>query len=231
MLWPCTQHGPRAVGDAGSGHVPAGQWSLRAIGCEPGDRKGNVCGSGGSLLMNSFDDLTSLDLRSLAEVLASHAPAQAELVPGQWLGVVELLTMHLTDGFCDLPTELWSTCSEAFGYALETAVALGVIDYRECVIRRLNLALTLLQKAPLNAEFDVLNPDHMVDLLLQELPISAEETRALLVDWRSLGTSQIRLLRAVKNLVSPGLAISGLASGKGFESRLRAWEEILPLLP
>ena len=182
-------------------------------------------------LMNSFDDLTSLDLRSLAEVLASHAPAQAELVPGQWLGIVELLTMHLTEGFDDLPTELWSTCSEACGYALETAVASGAIDYRESVIRRLNLALPLLQKAPPNAEFDVLNPDHLVDLLLQELPISAEEARTLLVDWRSLDTSQIRLLRAAKNLVSPGLAIFRLTSGKGFDPRLRAWEEVLPSLP
>ncbi|WP_085214294.1 hypothetical protein [Streptomyces sp. Amel2xC10] len=181
--------------------------------------------------MNSFDDLTSLDLRSLAEVLASQAPAQAGLVPGQWLGVVELLTMRLTDGFGDLPTELWGTCSEAFGYALETAVASGAIDYRGSVIRRLNLSLALLQKVPPNAEIDVLNPVYLVDLLLQELPMSAEDARTLSADWRSLEISQIRLLRVAKNLVSPGLAISRLASGKEFDPRLKAWEEVLPLLP
>ncbi|QKW25042.1 hypothetical protein HUT11_02060 [Streptomyces seoulensis] len=181
--------------------------------------------------MNSFDDLTSLDLRSLAEALASHAPTQAELVPGQWLGVVELLTMRLADGFGDLPTEHWGTCSAAFGYALETAVASGAIDSRESVIRRLNLSLALLQKVPPNAEFDVLDSGYLIDILFRELPMSAEEARTLSVDWRGLDISQIRLLRAAKNLVSPGLAISGMVSGKELDPRLKAWKEVLPSLP
>ncbi|MFF7402286.1 hypothetical protein [Streptomyces murinus] len=181
--------------------------------------------------MNSFDDLASRDLRSLVEVLASHAPARSELVPVQWLGVVELLTTRLADGFGDLPTELQGTCLAAFGYALETAVASDAIDYRESVIRRLNLSLALLQKIPSNAESDVLDFGGLIDLLLQELPMSAEEARSLSTDWRSLDISQIRLLRAAKNLVAPGLAISRLVSGMNFDPRLKVWEEILPSLP
>lgn len=181
--------------------------------------------------MSSFDNVASLNLRSLAEVLASHTPTQAELAPGQWLGMVELLTMRLTDGFDELPTELWGTCSEAFDYALEIAVTSGAIDYHESVIRRLNLSLTLLQRVPPNTEFDFLNPGYLVDLLLQELPVSAEEVRAISPDWRHLDISQIRLLRAVKNLLTPGLAISRLASGKEFDQRLKEWEELLPSLP
>ncbi|MFJ9823668.1 hypothetical protein ACIRSU_04730 [Streptomyces sp. NPDC101160] len=178
-----------------------------------------------------MDDLTSLDLGSLAEVLASRTLTRAELGPGQWLGVVELLTMRLADGFGELSTELWGTCSAALTYALETAVASGAIDHRESVIRRLNLSLALLQKVRPNAGLDILDPRQLIEILLEELPMSAEEARTLSTDWRSLDISQIRRLRAAKNLLSPGLALSRLASGEEFDPRLRAWVQVFPSLP
>ncbi|MGW2691496.1 hypothetical protein [Streptomyces sp. NPDC001296] len=181
--------------------------------------------------MNSFVDLTSLDLQSLAEVLASHTPAQSDLAAGQWLGVVELLTMRLTHGFGDLPTGYWYMCSSAFGYALDSAVASGAIDYRESLIRRMNLSLVLLQKTPPNTRVDLLNPDLLIGLLLPELPMSAEEACIMSADWRNLDISQIRALRMAKNLVSPGLAIARLVCEEELDPRLQEWERILPSLP
>lgn len=181
--------------------------------------------------MNSFDYLVPLDLHCLVEVLASQASAEPELEAGQWLGVVELLTMRLVEGFADLPKELWGTSSVAFAHALEKAVATGVIDHNESVIRRLHLSLALLQRVPPSAQLDILDPGRLIDLLLRELPMSAEEASALSRDWSTRSIKEIRSLRAAKNLLSPGLAISKLVPGEGLELRLRSWEQVFPLLP
>ncbi|MFD7690020.1 hypothetical protein [Streptomyces sp. NPDC059781] len=181
--------------------------------------------------MSRLNDLASLDLRSLCEALAADSLASADLVAGEWLGVVELLTMRLADGCGELSEEHWGMCSAAIGHALRVAVSTGVMDRRESVIRRLNLANVLLQQVPPNSEVDMLNPDHLIDLLLREMPISVEEARVLSTDWRTLETSQIRLLRSVKNLVSPALALAGMVSREDLRKRLNPWGELLPLLP
>ncbi|WP_157850863.1 hypothetical protein [Streptomyces exfoliatus] len=181
--------------------------------------------------MNSFDDLAALDLRSLSEALAAHVPGVSELGPNEWLGVVELLTARLADECRGLSGASWGTCSEALGYALNSAVASGVIDHRESVIRLLNLSLAVLRQVPSNAEIDILNPDLLIDLLFRELPMSVEEARDLSADWRTREIAQIRRLRAVKNLLSPALALVRMAFGEDFDERLKAWEEVFPSLP
>ncbi|MEV8398916.1 hypothetical protein ACWFRQ_33015 [Streptomyces niveus] len=180
--------------------------------------------------MNRFEKLASLDLRSLSDVLATHAPTVPELGRGEWLGVVELMTMRLTDECGSLPAESWATCSSALSYALEAAVAAGSIDERESVIRRLNLSVALLRQVSSNAEVDILNPGHLIGLLFQELPMSVEQARDRSVDWRALGIEQIRILRGVKNLVSPGLSLARLAP-REVAGRMKAWEEVFPSLP
>ncbi|GGK25362.1 hypothetical protein GCM10011583_66690 [Streptomyces camponoticapitis] len=181
--------------------------------------------------MNRLDNLASLDLRSLSEILASRAPAVPELGRGEWLGVLELMTMRLTDECGSLSVESWVTCSLAHEYALEAAMVSGSIDQRESVIRRLHLSVALLQQVPPNAEVGILNPSHLLDLLFQELPMSAEEARDLSVDWRALDIGQIRLLRAVKNLISPALGLVRVVPREEGNGRLRAWEEVFPSLP
>ena len=181
--------------------------------------------------MNGHRDLAALDLRALAQGLASHSPSTRELGPGEWLSVVELLTLRLADDFGNLPTEFRRVCSAAVAYALDSAVASGSIDQRESVIRRLNLSLVLLGQVPPDAEIDILDPERLIELLLSELPVSAEEARMMSADWRALDIVQVRALRAAKNLLSPGLAISRLVSDGGLDTRLQAWEEVLPSLP
>ena len=151
--------------------------------------------------------------------------------PVEWLGVVELLTMRLTEGSGDVPAEDWARCSAAMASALEAAVAAGAIDHRESVIRRLNLAVALLQNVVPIAEVDILNPDLLLDLMFQELPLSAGEARQMSAEWRNLDISQIRSLRVAKNLVSPALALARLVPEAKFAGRLRAWEDVMPSLP
>jgi hypothetical protein len=186
---------------------------------------------GDSFLMSSFDDLASLNLRALSETLAAHAPRVSELDLREWLGVVELVTARLVDECVGLPEASWMTCSAALGNALHAAVVSGAIDHRESVIRRLNLSVALLHQISPNAEIDVLNPDHLIDLLFRELPMSAEEARDLSADWRTLEIAHIRRLRAAKNLVSPGLDLMRLLSREDLDERLKAWAEVFPSLP
>ncbi|MEU3752393.1 hypothetical protein AB0H17_06415 [Streptomyces olivoreticuli] len=181
--------------------------------------------------MNQLDDLASLDLRSLSEILAARGLTVSELSRGQWLGVVELMTLRLTNECDSLSGESWATCSSALAYALEAAVASGSIDARESLIRRLNLSVALLGRIPSSGEVDILNPGHLIDLMLQELPVSVEEARDMSADWRALDITQIRLLRIVKNLVSPAFDLARMASGEDFDGRLKAWEEVFPSLP
>ncbi|MFJ2648522.1 hypothetical protein ACIO1C_17525 [Streptomyces sp. NPDC087420] len=181
--------------------------------------------------MSRLEDLSFLDLRSLSDTLAAHAPAVSELRRSEWLGVVELITLRLTVEHGSLPAESWATSLSAYTYALEAAVTSGSIDQRECLIRRLHLASLLLRQIPPNVGTDILDPGRLIDLTLQEIPMSAEEARDLSAEWRALDISQIRILRKIKNLLSPALGLVREADGEVRDERLKAWEEVVPSLP
>lgn len=181
--------------------------------------------------MCQLNDLLGLDLGPLSETLAAGVPAQSELNAGEWLGVVEAVTLRLSEGVSDLSTEQLATCSIALEYSLEAAMASGAINRRESAIRRLHISGVLLQQVPPVPTIDILSPDYLMSLLLQELPMSVEEARVLTVNWRELDISQIRDLRAVKNLLSPGLTLIRLFPNWRFVEDLRPWEEIFPSLP
>ncbi|MFE2728155.1 hypothetical protein [Kitasatospora sp. NPDC059327] len=150
---------------------------------------------------------------------------------GQWLGVVELLTMRLTGECGGLSAESWATCSRALAYALEAAVASGSIDHHETVIRRLNLSAALLQRVSPNVEVDILDPNRVIEIFLGEISMSAEEARDVSIDWRSRDIADIRRLRTAKGLVWPTLLAMHAAFGDEFDPRLKAWEVVFPSLP
>ncbi|MFE7635883.1 hypothetical protein ACFU7Z_17820 [Kitasatospora sp. NPDC057518] len=178
-----------------------------------------------------LDELVRLDLHALSETLASHSPGVVELGAGEWLGVVELLTMRLTDECGGLSADAWRACSSSITYALDAAVATGSIDHREAVIRRLNLSAALLQRVPVDAEVDLLDPNRIMETFLGEIPISIEEARELSTDWRGRDLADIRRLRAAKSLVLPTLIAMRSAVGEDLDPRLKEWEVILPALP
>ena len=178
-----------------------------------------------------LDEVVELDLRGLSETLAARTPGTSELGPGQWLGVVELLTLRLTDECDGLSAESWATCSTALAYALEAAVTSGSIDHHETVIRRLNLSAALLQRVSPNVEVDILDPNRVIEVFLHEISISPEEAQQLSIDWQRRDIVDIRRLRTAKGLVWPTLLAMHAAFGDEFDSRLKEWEAVFPLLP
>lgn len=208
------------------GEIGARSWS------SPAKRNGeSLQQRRGGLQRREFDDLISLDLRSLSDSLAAGFPASSRMSAGEWLGVVEAITLHLSEGSGDLSREQLATCATALAYALDAAMASGAIDHRETVIRRLHLCGVLLRQVSPDPTIEIVNPDYLVSLLLQALSVSPEEASALASNWRSLDISQIRELRAVKNLLSPGLALVHLFPDRGFVEHLRPWEGVFPSLP
>jgi hypothetical protein len=181
--------------------------------------------------MGRLNDLALLDLRSLVRILTASVDTCKDLKPSEWLGVVELLTMRVVEECDGLSGEQLSMCSVALAQAFEGAVAAGVIDPLELVVRRLNLSAALFQRIAPNSEVDMLNPNNMLELLFGSLPMSVDEARRLSADWRVLDISQIRHLRVVKNLVSPAVNFAQLVTEESLAARLRSWGELLPSLP
>jgi hypothetical protein len=181
--------------------------------------------------MTSFQSLTSLSLRQLSELLAAHTPDPALLGPNEWLGVVQLLTQRLTKQPDLLTQEDWARSTAALDYVFHAAITSGAIDNNEVVIRRINLSAALLQVVSPSVEIDILNPDATIELLLRKIPMSVDEARRLVVNWRSLEIAKIRQLRLIKNLLSPALLIKRTLPEHKFDTQLTAWESIFPSLP
>ncbi|MFF0572719.1 hypothetical protein [Streptosporangium saharense] len=178
--------------------------------------------------MSDFEDLLELDLRQLSAALSVGRPSAEELEQNQWTGLIELLTMRLVGACEELSAEDWAVCSTALDYVFRAAGKIKAIDHEEEVIRRLNLSAALLRHVAPRSEVDLLDPDHAVDLLLRELPVSADEARDMVVRWRALEINQIRRLRSAKNLLSP---VVDIIPRHTHDSRLRVWMSIFPSLP
>lgn len=198
---------------------------------------GRGTGDGVTDVVDAADDrpglgrFAELDLLGLSQMLASRTPAPADLASGEWLGVVQLLTMLLARGCAELAGDSWRRCSAALDHALESAVASGAIDHRETVIRRLNLSAALLQQVPADPNVDLLAPARIARLFLDEVPMAAGEARELAPRWHSLDISLIRRLRYAKSLAFPALLAMRSAGGNEFDERLKEWADVLPLLP
>ncbi|MDH6116065.1 hypothetical protein ABH930_002072 [Kitasatospora sp. GAS204A] len=181
--------------------------------------------------MSDLDQLVPLDLRELVDRLAARDPAVSELGTGQWRAVVELLTIRLTDGCANLRPDFWASCSAAFGYALDAAVAAGEMEHGETVVRRLNLTAALLRRVPEDPDVDLLDAHRVVEVFLRETPVSIAEAQEAVVDWHTRDIAALRRLRAAKNLLVPTLAILHAVGGCEGDERLTAWAAVLPTLP
>ncbi|MER7211598.1 hypothetical protein ABT340_31470 [Streptosporangium sp. NPDC000239] len=181
--------------------------------------------------MGEFAALLDLNLRQLSAVLSTGRLSLEELEQNQCIGLIELLTMRLIDECEELSAEDWVVCSAATDYVFCVAEKRKSIDHEEGVIRRLNISAALLRRVAPRSEVDLLAPDHVVDLLLRELPVSVDEARDMAARWQSLEIDQIRRLRLVKNLLSPVVGIGDVIPRHTYDSRLKAWIGIFSSLP
>ncbi|PJI95129.1 hypothetical protein [Luteimicrobium subarcticum] len=181
--------------------------------------------------MTDIRTLEALGLTDLVTALSTDALAAAVPRPEEWWSVVELVTARMEDEFPGLPTGSRAAAAQAFDSVLDAAVAGGAIDGQERLVRRLNLTLALLRRIPPEPGSALVDPDEAVRTVLDALPMRAEEASDLASRWRTLDVQQIRALRRLKNVLSPGLAIAGLASANEARRRLEAWADVLPALP
>lgn len=183
---------------------------------------------GDQLVMNdSLRGFSRFDLRNLMAVLLSHDPGVLSVEPEEWLALVELLTVRMTEECLGLQAHEWKICGAAIERVFCSAEASGVITRQEASIRKLNLSVALLKRVPPDPEIEVLNPDAAINLLLRELPISIEDARDMASRWRELDIEQIRRLRLVKNLLSPILGSDQFLK----DARVVAWVDVVLLLP
>ncbi|MBP0458420.1 hypothetical protein [Streptomyces montanisoli] len=180
--------------------------------------------------MYDMNTLVSLDSAALCRVLAGRAPEPSSLGPQQWRTVVEDLTFRLSTGG-DVPSSVpWTRRSAALVYALDAAVASGDMDGRERVTRLLELSSLLISRVAPMEGVVVLDPTWLVELFFTEVPITAREAGNLAAHWRDLDISEIRRLRAARNLATPAVRLARIVGGTA-HARLRDWEIVLPQLP
>lgn len=70
---------------------------------------------------------------------------------------------------------------------------------------------------------------HAEELVLRNLPLTFDEARSSVDDWRSLPIAEIRRLRDVKNLLRPLAAVRTRPEHRS--DALQPWVALLPSLP
>jgi hypothetical protein len=181
--------------------------------------------------MMTLQDLSLLDGRHLARLVAQPQEVLTELRKSELLGLIELLTFRLTVDNETFSSDDWAIASKAVDEVFATAEDAEIISRNESALRRLNLSAAILKNFYPCECISLLNPHHMHTIFMGTMPISLNDARSLAPDWRSRDISVIRQLRLVKNLVKPMLYVSRTMFDEATAAELNSWEEILPLLP
>jgi hypothetical protein len=178
-----------------------------------------------------LQQLSCLDRDALRAAL-SRALAEHAIRPTDWRALVELYTAKLAGPPEQPRAEVGDVGDELALYErlLDASEQAGILSALECATRRLNLASILLTRLPARHDGSLLDPDHIVELLLGALPVSPEAA-ASIGDWRRLDRAEILRLRTAKNLVKPALAALHAAQGDALDERVKPWEVVLPSLP
>ncbi|HEV3170448.1 MAG TPA: hypothetical protein VGZ32_08920 [Actinocrinis sp.] len=179
-----------------------------------------------------LEQLAALDRDALRAAL-SRALTEHAIRPTDWRAVVELYTAKITEqseqqhsgDVGDVGDDL-----ALYERLLDASEQAGVLSPLECATRRLNLASVLLTRLPARHDGSLLDPDHIVELLLGALPITPEAA-ASISDWRTLDRTEILRLRTAKNLLKPALAALDATNGDTLDERVKPWEAVLPRLP
>jgi hypothetical protein len=177
--------------------------------------------------MISVSELAALDVRELVAVLPGRLPAPSSLEPHEWLYLVGRLNNAIIEGAEQFGPADWAAAKRAQMHALAMAEAAGGIDHRDYVIRRLYLAAILLDHAPHDIDPAIRDPREALELLFDTLPVPLEDARRLTPQGHEMGISDMRRLRAAKNLLTPALMIDKHLH----DPRLSAWAEVYPQLP
>lgn len=181
-------------------------------------------------LDEQVDELTTADLGTLVVWIESDDASVGQLSPQQWLAAVELVTGRLTD-VADGAGGNWLRLSNAYFRYLSFAEKSGIIDELDATIRSLNLTSVLLGKVGSRESISLLSPVAALSSFLAQVPVSLPEARELSENWRTIDISDVRLLRVVKNLLTPASSLKPFVGDGWMRSALCDWEAIYPKLP
>ncbi|MBB5868555.1 hypothetical protein F4553_001934 [Allocatelliglobosispora scoriae] len=162
--------------------------------------------------------------------LNSDCAQVAQFQPSQWLALVELVTAKMTDVVVH-PDVDWRHLSDAYYRSLSMAKESGVLSDSDSVVRSLNLTSVLLRRAGAEESVRILNPKTAIELFFQYVPLTLVEARRLADDWRGIDMQYIRVLRVVKNLLTPTLRIRLFVGDEQVLSVLSDWEAVYLKLP
>lgn len=172
-----------------------------------------------------FEELVRMDLRTLATWIRSENNT-ANLGQQECRGVVEIFASRLVEEAHDIGPNEWRGLTDA----LDRAMLSADLDRTESAIRRINLMSALV--ATVGPSSDSLrNPDAMVAIFLDELPMEFDEATALAANWRQANREDIIRLRSIKNLLTPFVNAERLISDAVGKEAIRKWMTLLDRLP
>ena len=178
----------------------------------------------------TFQEIAGFDRPALVAWLTSPGPAAAVLPPQAWLGIVQSLTLRLTDEAEQVPTTEWPACSAAYDAALDHATRAGGIDGHEAAVRRLNLTGVLLSRVPADPSIPLLAPGRALEVFRSAVSMSAAEAAELAADWRGLSLPRIRRLWRDMGLAGSIMWIRPMVDDPELNAELDAWAQVKLLM-
>ncbi|MEU8330938.1 hypothetical protein [Micromonospora sp. NPDC048839] len=173
--------------------------------------------------------VTRLDRSSLVTWLRSSEPHDVRWTGNEWLGVLQLFTMRLTQEGAEVAPAEWPAHSTAFDVLLDGTQRADGIDAREAVVRRLLLTATALTHTRPTREVALLDPRHAITAFNAVLPVRTAEAARVAPRWRSLAPEDMRGLFRAAGLVTAARALKPYldetdAGNRAFAADLAAWE-------
>ncbi|WP_028568998.1 hypothetical protein [Salinispora tropica] len=180
--------------------------------------------------MIDLDELTDLDIRDLATLLAEQTPSWEGTPQGQWRSVLELFTSRLASSDRQIVARELFLLRDAYDVLIAAAQRDGALDGRESILRRVNVLVALAESSTDDLEVDDL-ATAVKRMVLEDLPIALELAWAKAPFWRTSSTDEIREMRFAKNLLSPLKPIAERGLNSDDSAQVDAWLGLLPSLP
>jgi hypothetical protein len=173
--------------------------------------------------------VTRRDRSSLVTWLRSSEPHDVRWTGNEWLGVLQLFTMRLTQEGSEVAPAEWPAHSAAYDVLLDRTRHASGIDAREAVVRRLLLTAAALTHTRPTREVALLDPRHAITAFNAALPMQTAEAVRVAPQWRSLVPDDMRRLVRAAGLVT---AAGGLKpyldetdpGSAAFAADLTVWE-------
>ncbi|MEO3769789.1 hypothetical protein [Micromonospora sp. B9E7] len=176
-----------------------------------------------------WKQVTRLDRSSLVTWLLSSKPDHVHWTGNEWLGLLQLFTMRLTQEGAEVSFAEWPSHSNAYDVLLRRTQHANGIDAHEAAVRRLLLTSIALSHAGPTREVALLDPGHAIAAFRASLPMPTEVAVRVAPQWRELAPDDLRRLFRAAGLVTAAGALKPYLDtsdpgSRGFAADLAVWE-------